>query len=82
MCYATDVPAGKANDIYSDCYDASAAKVYGTAMADWVIADSGGKAHTLVVVAPGLPDPHRPGRRRARRVRRRLARSARRAIWP
>ena len=54
-CYATDVPAGQSNGLYSDCFDASAAKVYGPALADWVIADSGGKAHTLVVSLPTFP---------------------------
>jgi ribose transport system substrate-binding protein len=48
-CYATDVPAGPTNNVYSDCNDTSAAKVYSAALADWVIADSGGKAHTLTV---------------------------------
>jgi ribose transport system substrate-binding protein len=54
-CYATDVPAGQSNDLYSDCYDASAAKVTGGALTDWVVADSGGKAHTLVVSLPAFP---------------------------
>jgi ribose transport system substrate-binding protein len=54
-CYATDVPAGQRNGLYSDCYDASAAKVYGAALTDWVIGDSGGKAHTLVVSLPAFP---------------------------
>jgi ribose transport system substrate-binding protein len=54
-CYATDVPAGPSNNLYSDCYDSSAAKVYGAALSDWVIADSGGKAHTLVVSLPAFP---------------------------
>lgn len=54
-CYATDVPHGPANDIYSDCFDASAAKVYGAAMADWIIADSNGKANTLLMNLPAFP---------------------------
>ena len=54
-CYVTDVPAGQTNGIYSDCFDASSSKVYGPALADWVIADSGGKAHTLVVTLPVFP---------------------------
>jgi ribose transport system substrate-binding protein len=55
MCYATDVPAGKTNNLYSDCYDASASKVYGAALVDWLIADSAGKAHTLIVSLPAFP---------------------------
>jgi ribose transport system substrate-binding protein len=54
-CYATDVPAGQGNGSYSDCYDSSAAKVYGAALTDWVVADSGGKAHTLMVSLPAFP---------------------------
>lgn len=54
-CYATDVPQGPANDIYSDCFDSSAAKVYGAAMADWIIADSNGKANTLLMNLPAFP---------------------------
>jgi ribose transport system substrate-binding protein len=54
-CYATDVPAGQANNLYSDCYDSSAAAVYGAALADWVIADSNGKANTLIVNLPAFP---------------------------
>jgi len=54
-CYVTDVPAGQSNGIYSDCFDASSSKVYGPALTDWVIADSGGKAHTLVVTLPVFP---------------------------
>jgi ribose transport system substrate-binding protein len=53
-CYATDVPAGPTNNVYSDCDDTSAAKVTSAALADWVIADSGGKAHTLTV-SFGIP---------------------------
>jgi ribose transport system substrate-binding protein len=54
-CYATDVPAGQSNGLYSDCYDSSAANVTGAALSDWVVADSGGKAHTLVVSLPAFP---------------------------
>jgi ribose transport system substrate-binding protein len=55
-CYgAADVPAGPANGIYGNCFDTSSAKVYGPALADWVIADSGGKAHTLVMNLPAFP---------------------------
>jgi ribose transport system substrate-binding protein len=54
-CYATDVPAGESNNLYSDCFDASAADQYGAALADWVIADSGGKAHTVIMNLPAFP---------------------------
>jgi ribose transport system substrate-binding protein len=56
LCYgAADVPAGEANGIYGNCFDTSSAKVYGPALADWIITDSGGKAHTLIMDLPAFP---------------------------
>jgi ribose transport system substrate-binding protein len=54
-CYATDVPGGEANNLYADCYDASAAQVYSRVLVDWIINDSGGKANALVVNLPLFP---------------------------
>ena len=54
-CYATDVPAGEENNLYSDCYDASAAQVYSKALSDWIITDSDGSANVLIVNLPAFP---------------------------
>jgi ribose transport system substrate-binding protein len=54
-CYATDVPKGKDNNLYADCYDASASQVYSKVLVDWIINDSGGKANGLVVNLPAFP---------------------------
>jgi ribose transport system substrate-binding protein len=56
QCYgAADIPAGESNGIYGNCFDSSSAKVYAPALADWVITDSGGKAHTLIMDLPAFP---------------------------
>jgi ribose transport system substrate-binding protein len=55
MCYATDVPAGESNGIYSDCYDSSAAKEYGKALMDWVAVDGNGASNILAVTLPAFP---------------------------
>jgi len=55
QCYNTDVPAGPANNLYSDCYDSSASDVYGKAMADWMTVNSGGSAKALAVTIPSYP---------------------------
>ena len=54
-CYATDVPGGEENNLYANCYDASAAQVYSKVLVDWIIDDSGGAANTLVVNLPLFP---------------------------
>jgi ribose transport system substrate-binding protein len=54
-CYATDVPGGEANNLYSDCYDASSAAVYAGALMDWIATDSGGAANILAVTLPAFP---------------------------
>jgi ribose transport system substrate-binding protein len=54
-CYATDVPAGEENNLYANCYDASAAQVYSKVLVDWVINDSAGAANALVVNLPAFP---------------------------
>jgi ribose transport system substrate-binding protein len=55
MCYATDVPAGESNGIYSDCYDSSAAKEYAKGLMDWVAVDGNGAANILAVTLPAFP---------------------------
>lgn len=55
QCYTTDAPAGPENNLYSDCYDSSAADVYGRAMADWMTVDSNGSAKALAVTIPSYP---------------------------
>ncbi|OHV58709.1 hypothetical protein BCD48_42210 [Pseudofrankia sp. BMG5.36] len=54
-CYNTDVPAGPQNNLYSDCFDSTAANVYGKAMADWMAVDAGGSAKVLAVTIPSYP---------------------------
>lgn len=54
-CYATDVPGGEENNLYSDCYDGSSAAVYAAALMDWVVADSQDAAHILAVTLPAFP---------------------------
>jgi ribose transport system substrate-binding protein len=54
-CYATDVPAGEANNLYSDCYDGSSAAVYAGALMDWIATDSAGAANILAVTLPAFP---------------------------
>ena len=54
-CYATDVPQGSENNLYANCYDASAAQEYSKVLVDWIINDSAGKANALVVNLPAFP---------------------------
>ncbi|MCW2498458.1 MAG: hypothetical protein JWN87_134 [Frankiales bacterium] len=54
-CYSTDVPAGKDNNLYGDCYDATAAAVYAKTMADFIAVDSEGSANVLMVNLPAFP---------------------------
>ena len=45
-CYSGDKPGGKDNNIYTQCGDNDATTGAGALLADWIIGDSGGKAHT------------------------------------
>jgi hypothetical protein len=54
-CYSGDKPGGKDNNIYTQCGDNDATTGAGALLADWIIADSGGKAHTLMVNIPDFP---------------------------
>ena len=55
LCFSTDVPAGPDNNLYSDCYDSTAANAYATALADYLIVQSKGTANALVVTIPTYP---------------------------
>jgi ribose transport system substrate-binding protein len=55
LCFSTDVPAGPQNNLYSDCYDSTAAGAYATAMADYLIVQSKGAVNALVVSIPTYP---------------------------
>jgi len=55
LCFSTDVPAGPDNDLYSDCYDSTAAGAYASAMADYLIVQSKGAVNALVVSIPTYP---------------------------
>jgi ribose transport system substrate-binding protein len=55
LCFSTDVPAGQENNLYSDCYDSTAANAYASALADYLIVQSKGAANALVVTIPTYP---------------------------
>jgi ribose transport system substrate-binding protein len=55
LCFSTDVPAGPANNLYSDCYDSTAAAAYASAMADYLVVQSKGAVNALVVSIPTYP---------------------------
>jgi ribose transport system substrate-binding protein len=55
LCFSTDVPAGADNNLYSDCYDSTAANAYATGLTDYMIAQSKGAANALVVSIPTYP---------------------------
>ena len=54
-CYSSDVPKGKDNNLYTQCGDNTSVFGAGALLADWIIADSAGKAHTLMVNIPDFP---------------------------
>jgi ribose transport system substrate-binding protein len=53
--YVTDEPAGEANNLYHDGYDAKATEVYAGVISNWVIADSGGDADVVIVTLGTTP---------------------------
>jgi ribose transport system substrate-binding protein len=55
LCFSTDVPAGPDNNLYSDCYDSTAANMYAMALTDYLIVNAKGAANTLVVSIPTYP---------------------------
>jgi ribose transport system substrate-binding protein len=54
-CYGTEVPEGPGNNLYSNCYDSTAAASYAKAMADFITVDSKGSANVLQVNIPAYP---------------------------
>jgi ribose transport system substrate-binding protein len=54
-CYSTDDPDFENNDLLMQCGDEGAVDATGGLNANWIIADSGGKAHTLIVNIPDFP---------------------------
>lgn len=52
LSFATDVPGGASTGIYSDPGSSEYTKEAGQVLANWVINDSGGKAHVLFVNDP------------------------------
>ena len=54
-CYSTDDPDFAKNDLLMQCGDEGAVDSTGGLDANWIIADSGGKAHTLIVNIPDFP---------------------------
>ena len=54
-CYSTDLPDFANNDLLMQCGDNVGVEYTGGLNADWIIADSGGTAHTLMVNIPDFP---------------------------
>lgn len=54
-CYDTTVPDPANSNIYSQCGDTTFVQKTGPLMADWAIADSGGKVNVLVVSISQFP---------------------------
>ncbi len=54
-CYSTDDPDFANNDLLIQCADNEAVEYTGSLNANWIIADSGGTAHTLMVNIPDFP---------------------------
>jgi ribose transport system substrate-binding protein len=54
-CYSTDDPDFENNDLLMQCGDEGAVDASGGLNANWIIADSEGKAHTLIVNIPDFP---------------------------
>jgi ribose transport system substrate-binding protein len=54
-CYSTDDPDFANNNLLMQCGDETSVDLSGGLLANWTIADSGGKAHTLIVNIPDFP---------------------------
>jgi len=54
-CYSTDIPDPEVNNLYIQCGDAPGVFAGGELISNWVIADSGGTANTLLVNIPDFP---------------------------
>lgn len=54
-CYSSDIPEGKANNLFANCADLTAIDAYSRALTSWVIKDSGASANIGVVNLPEFP---------------------------
>jgi ribose transport system substrate-binding protein len=54
-CYSTDVPDPENNNLFIQCGDSDGVFATGNLIANWIIADSGGTANTLIVNIPDFP---------------------------
>jgi ABC-type sugar transport system substrate-binding protein len=54
-CYATDIPEPETNNLYIQCGDSTGVFATGNLISNWIIADSGGTANTLLVNIPDFP---------------------------
>ena len=54
-CYSTDIPDPENNNLFIQCGDSEGVFATGNLISNWVIADSGGAANTLLVNIPDFP---------------------------
>ena len=54
-CYSTDVPDPENNNLFIQCGDTEGVFATGNLISQWIIADSGGTANTLLVNIPDFP---------------------------
>jgi len=54
-CYSTDVPDPENNNLFIQCGDSDGVFATGNLISQWIIADSGGTANTLLVNIPDFP---------------------------
>ena len=54
-CYSTDVPDPENNNLFIQCGDSEGVFGTGNLISQWIIADSGGTANTLLVNIPDFP---------------------------
>ena len=54
-CYSTDIPDPENNNLFIQCGDSEGVFATGNLISQWIIADSGGTATTLLVNIPDFP---------------------------
>ena len=54
-CYSTDIPDPENNNLFIQCGDSTGVFATGNLISQWIIADSGGTATTLLVNIPDFP---------------------------
>ncbi len=54
-CYSTDIPDPENNNLFIQCGDTEGVFATGNLISQWIIADSGGTANTLLVNIPDFP---------------------------